>query len=159
MFCQVCEGEIESLGNKFDVPIGCCHLCGSISAACEEPQQDFYEDSYFGGGPYGYFDENRPTLNVNALDASALRRITFLNGVSKVIEVGAGGGSFVKAGLNFGLNMIGVERSLKMRNNAQKSYGIQLYSEIPSMPDGAISIALIEVIEHVKSPQIFLNQL
>lgn len=159
MLCGACGSEATRIGEKFNVSIARCAKCGSVSADCEEPDVAFYENGYFGGGDYGYAEGANVTTNLVAMDAAARRRLAFLESVDTIVEVGAGGGSFVKAGLNKGLDIRGVERSVCMRQVAMNVHGVELMVEIPGLKDRRLALVLIEVIEHVKKPSDFLQGL
>lgn len=157
--CGACGGDAIRIGEKYDVPICRCGGCGSLIADCEQPKDDFYEQDYLGGGPYGYKDGARATTNVGTLDAAARRRLAAVGISEKIIEVGAGNGSFVRAALDLGMNIVGVERSQHMRKLAAEVFGVELLRKIPSLPDTPLSLVLIEVIEHLKDPVSFLRDI
>lgn len=156
MQCAACLGATERIGEKFDIPLHLCVRCGSVGADCPEPQSAFYEEAYFDGGAYGYAQGAVVTTNQSALDASSRRRLAFLQEIQQVVELGAGAGSFVRAGLNSGINILGVERSAHMREIAQREHGVRLHADIPALLDGSLAVVLVEVIEHIKQPRDFL---
>jgi hypothetical protein len=157
MECAACGGATEKIGSKFDVALYRCVQCGSVSADCQEPQASFYEEAYFDGGAYGYAQDTVSTTSQSGLDAAARRRLAFLRGLQHVVELGAGAGSFVRAGLNAGIQILGVERSAHMREIARREHDVRLYAEVPELPGGSLALVLIEVIEHIKQPQVFLR--
>lgn len=159
MQCNVCDAPIQRIGEKFDVTISLCIQCRSIVANCDEPSVDFYEKSYFGSHEYGYRDATISTSNINQQDAASRRRLDGIAIDGTVVEVGAGNGSFVKAGESAGMRILGVERSEYMRATAQQVFGVKLITDIPPLPDQPVAMALIEVIEHVKLPRDFLEML
>lgn len=159
MQCDVCGSTTIRIGEKFDVSLHRCVQCGSVSADCQEPQETFYEEAYFDGGDYGYAQNAVATTNHTALDAAASRRLSFLQGLPQVVELGAGAGSFVRAGMNVGINIMGVERSAYMRRVAEREHGIRLHEDLPELSDSAYALVLIEVIEHIKKPNDFLRQI
>lgn len=157
MQCAACGGTTENIGEKFDVFLHRCVRCGSVSADCQQPQAAFYEETYFVGGAYGYAQGAVATTNQSAQDSASRRRLAFLQGPQQVVELGAGAGSFVRAGMNAGVNILGVERSAHMREIAQREHGVRLHADVPELPEGPLAIVLVEVIEHIKRPQDFLT--
>lgn len=157
MQCAACFGATESIGEKFDIPLHRCTQCGSVSADCQEPQAAFYEEAYFDGGAYGYAQGAVATTSQSGVDSASHRRLAFLTGMQQVVELGAGAGSFVRAGLNQGINIQGVERSAHMREIALREHGVRLHADMPELPIGTLALVLVEVIEHIKQPQSFLT--
>lgn len=157
MNCGACGGATKQIGEKYGVPIFRCNQCRSMIANCEQPEDDFYEQGYVGSSLYGYEDGAKATTNIGMLDAAGRRRLEAVMAAEKIIEVGAGNGSFVRAALDHGLDIVGVERSQYMRKLASEVFGVELLKEIPSLPNTRLSLVLIEVIEHLKDPTSFLR--
>lgn len=157
--CTACKGTTILLGEKFHAMIYRCCRCGSLIADCDEPKEDFYEQEYFGGSDYGYLDGAHATTHIHTLDAASHRRVSKLRGFRKIIEIGAGNGSFVKAGTNAGLNIVGIERSRHMRLIAKDYFDVSLHRVVSIVKERPFAVVFIEVIEHVKNPNNFLKQI
>lgn len=157
--CGACGGKTTRIGEKYDTSIHLCKVCGSLIANCEQPKEDFYEQDYVGGGVYGYKDSAKATTNIKPFDTTTTRRIAALRATQKIIEIGAGNGSFVRAASELGLDITGVERSHHMRKLATEVFGVELLACVPSIQSETVSLVLIEVIEHIKDPSAFLTSI
>lgn len=155
--CAACGDAAEQVGEKYGILINRCRECGTLIANCEQPNDDFYEQNYADNGNYGYQDVAKATTHIGILDVASRRRLNAVIDAEKIVEVGAGNGSFVRAALDQGLDIIGVERSQYMRKLASEVFGVELLKDIPLLPNTHISLVLIEVIEHLKDPASFLR--
>jgi SAM-dependent methyltransferase len=75
----------------------------------------------------------------------------------RLLDVGAGAGSFVRAALDQEWNAVGIERSGAAISRAKQFYEVDLLSEVP--PEQFDVITLWDVIEHLRDPQEFLMML
>ncbi len=75
----------------------------------------------------------------------------------RVLDVGAGAGSFVRAALDQGWDALGVERSGSAISRAAELHGVELVQDIPREQFDVVT--LWDVIEHIRNPEEFLRML
>jgi len=105
--------------------------------------------------PDQYVGDRQRQLKRARSQASHVKR--FVQGPIRLLDFGAGAGSFVRAALDQGWEATGVEQSTSARARAKEYYEVDL---LGSLPDGRFdAITMWDVVEHLRDPRAVLKML
>lgn len=83
--------------------------------------------------------------------------MSFVQKPQKLLDFGAGAGSFVRAALGKGWDATGIEQSESARQRAKKFYDVELTDELR---DGLYDVVTLwDVIEHLREPVLILEEI
>lgn len=164
--CLICEGNrVRDVFAKNGFPVCRCRDCGFMFLNPQPSDQtlaEIYTSDYFlmsdseeGNRLRSEMKLATGRLYVNQLLAN-LRR-----GTGKLLEIGCGGGEFLLAARDAGLEVCGVEVSEHAAALANSRLGIEAVRvgtiDSVNMPDEAFDVCVaFDVIEHVREPDTFL---
>lgn len=158
--CPLCGGAGEPVGTVEGVCVRTC--CGTLLAWAwkdEEEYLRFYADiAYFHSAQQ--IEEGHPTtMERDAEHLKASRnRVKILSGLyslpygTRVLDVGAGGGSFVAAGQEIGLDILGIEPCASLAYWARERVRNVIPGRWQEVEGEWQLITLHDVLEHLTNP-------
>jgi SAM-dependent methyltransferase len=171
--CKICSYK---LGNEVDfsshgIDYAFCNSCNHLNGLFDDTK-DFADNAYL--------LEGGEELAKNYIDSNYKKRVTdiylpkfeFLansaNNISKILDVGCGGGHFVSAALQSGINAVGIDvNSISVNYGNDNIYSICKLKPLTICTESELLlnirdsdanvISAIGVIEHLREPQKFFD--
>ncbi len=167
ILCQACGALFWTrlLGKRKQFSVWKCHSCGSLTVdpmPSEAERKAFYADSYFSGnaagGGYASYNADkiatRPTYE-KMLDLLEPHR----KPQAKLLDIGAASGMFVKWASERGWEATGQDISPAATEMAKANNVIVENISLEQLPVSTYTaICLLDVIEHVDEPRLFLRK-
>lgn len=162
--CPSCQSRDLDLSYALDDPsyhIGRCRVCGFI-AMHPYPSDAFLSDHYktrdlynSGNDPSSY---GRAVADRAALIRGLVARAGIHEAKGKAVDFGAGVGIAVAAQASLGFEALGIETNPKAQAVGREVFGVDIRDiELKDMPDGLTLFTVFEVLEHIKYPRDFMN--
>ena len=165
--CNLCGSNIKKLFYKINlnnilIDIVGCKECGLVyryyglerGEAEKLYSKDFFEQNYI-----DKIDQERLIKTGHRL----LEEITKYHTRGKILDVGAGTGSYLKAAKEEGWEEFGVELSSFATEFARKKFGLEIFNgklEDARFPDGFFDVVImIHTIEHIPDPANCLREI
>lgn len=153
--CLCCESiDYETVGEKNNHTIKICKKCKTLSANSQTSNFFDYDDYYSEG------NLEIPSFVLERL-AEIVAEFAAFRKTNRLLDVGCGAGSILKAAADVGWQAEGLEVSASsvefLKNNGFKVFHGQL--EEAAFPDNHFDvITAAEIIEHIHDPQKILNE-
>ena len=161
--CPLCDGERLALARlQPEAPYGIrqCDDCGILFTS-PRVRPDAVGELYAGIVSDPAKLEKRLASNMRRAERHYRRLKRFVRPPGKLLEIGAGDGSFMSCAKRDGWDVTGFEYSQKFIDIARATYGVELgYGDFMSAtlaPGSFNAIAAFQTIEHMYDPRAFLR--
>ncbi len=159
--CKLClNAETELYCRKDSKDVFHCRNCGLIFAVWE-PDEKVLEDHYSAEYFKPYLED--VAIHVNKRFKRRIREIRNIKRSGKLLDVGSGVGIFLRLAVEQGYDAFGVDISAWACEYARKKFNLKVFNgdfrKAGWAGESFDVITLWHVLEHVKNPVMFLNDI